>query len=352
MKRTISLLVAGLFFGLFVLSSNSSWMKSLAQYRYASTSIWQPDKYRYGDLYGFSFLHDYRQTGFGFTELRPYYVHKKSPHSVELYSICDSYLWTFMPNDSLFSHANSYRFTRWGYEAKQFHLDSTKQNILLLEIVERQLRTTLKDTAYIYKHLSVVNAASKESEQPITPLSPVEGYVFNKNIEANLEFNLFDYSFFTPFKELKARLNYSVFNRTNHDVVVSKTKRQLYYAPTIDSAATTSSFKKISAGELAMMVTNLNRVYRHYRRAGFKQVYLAAMPNPVTILEPKLSNYNELIPRLQHHPALQMPVIDVYISLQHHKSLPIYRVSDSHWDKDGFLLGVAQIDSVLATQNK
>jgi hypothetical protein len=352
MKRTLSLLVAGLFLGLFVLSSNSSWMKSLAQYRYASTSIWQPDKYRYGDLYGFSYLHDYRQTGFGPNELRPYYAHQKALNSVELYSICDSYLWTFMSNDSLFHHANSFQFSRWGHEAKQFHLDSTKQNVLLLEVVERQLRSTLKDTAFIYRHLGVVDAASKESEELFTPLSPVEDYIFNKNIEANLEFNLFDYAIFTPLKELKAQLNYSVFNRTNQDVVVSKTRRQLYYAPTIDTAATTSSFKKLAPGELDRIVANLNRVYKHYRRVGFKQVYLAVMPNPVTVLEPELSNYNKLIPRLQQHPALQVPVIDAYTNLQRHKALPIYRVSDSHWDKDGFLLGVAQIDSVLAIQSK
>jgi hypothetical protein len=352
MKRIIALLVAGLFLGIFILSSNSNWMKAMAKYRYSAASKLPSDKYQYGDLYGFSFLPLYKKKHFMAEDVRPYYVQSKAKSNVALYSICDSYLWTFMPNDSLLRHADSYRFTRWDYEAKQFHLDPSKQNILVLETVERRVRPTIKDTAYIYKHLGVVDAASKESEHEFNTLDWVDSHVFNKSIEENLEFNLFDYSLFTPFKELKAQLNYYVFNRKSQDVVISKTRRQLYYTPTVDSAAMTSSFKKLPATDVDSIVRSLNHIYWHYRRAGFSQVYLAVMPNPVTILEPRIATYNGLIPRLQHHPALQMPMIDVYTKLQHHKNQPIYQLSDSHWAKEGFLLGVAQIDSVLATHSK
>jgi hypothetical protein len=349
MKRILSLLVAGLCLGIFVLSSNSSWMKALAQSRYSPNSKFPAYKYRYGDLYGFSYLPFYKEISFKAVDIRPYYVRKHASNTVQLYSICDSYLSNYVLNDSLFSHASSYRYIRWGYEQKQFHLDSTKQNVLLLEMVERNSRQYLQDTAYIYNHLGVVDAVDKEKEDDLTHASWLNTHVFNKSIEENLEFNLFDYGPFVAVKEFKAQLNHNVFNRTSPDVVISKTRRQLYYSPTIDSTKNTSSFKQLSDSELATMVNTLNIVYRHYRRAGFNQVYLTVMPNPATILEPNLSTYNKLIPRLQHHPALQMPVIDVYTSLKRNKTRHIYQMSDSHWAKQGFLLGIAQIDSALAT---
>ena len=355
MRRILSFAVAGLFAGIFVLSSNSHWMQALALSRSSINAAVPADKYRFGDLYSLCYLPDYKQRAFNAADLRPNYVRQKAPgNEVCLYSICDSYLAAFLLNDSLLSHARSYQFIRWNTKAKQVCLDSTKHNILVLETVEREVRSMrLQDTAYIYRHLGVVAAPGQETEREFEPASWISQHVFNKNIEDNLELNLFDYRFFTPIKELKAQFNHRVFNRTSPDVVLSKTRRQLYYAQTVDTtAAVNSSFKQVPDKDIEQVVGNLNRVYRHYRRAGFEQVYLAIMPNPVTILEPHLLTYNQVIPRIQRHPALQMPVIDVYAKLLHNRTRPIYQVSDSHWAKEGFLLGIAQVDSALATYSK
>ncbi len=75
-----------------------------------------------------------------------------------------------MPNDSLLHHANNYRFTRWYYEGKKFHLDPTKENVLLLEMVERQVRATSIDTSYLHSRLGVVSNKSLESETDFHPL--------------------------------------------------------------------------------------------------------------------------------------------------------------------------------------
>ena len=328
-------------------------MKDLTKYRYSLASKIPSDKYRFGDLYGFSYLRPYKQRGLFPEDLRPYYVKERFPTGVELYAIVDSYIWSFVPNDSLFQNADAFHATRWDYTAKQYALNSTKHNVLLLEMVERRVRYTAPDTASFYKHLRVVDSPAKESVSDIYPTTWWTSHVFKPNIEQNLEFNLFEYPFFTPFKEAKAWLNYQIFNRTSQDVVLSKTRKQLYYTQTVDSTESNSSFRHVRAGEVDTMVTCLNLVYAHYRKAGFDEVYLAIMPNPVTILEPHLGRYNGLIPRLQKNPKLQMPVIDVYNKLQHLKRKPIYQVSDTHWDKDGLLFGgIAQIDSVLAIYKK
>jgi hypothetical protein len=352
MKRALLLLIAALFLGIFVLSSNTTWMKELTKYRYSLASKVPSDKYRFGDLYGFSYLRPYKVRGLFPEDLRRYYVKNRPVTGVELYGIVDSYLWSFVPNDSLFRHADAYRATRWDYTAKQYYLNPAKRNVLLLEMVERRVRYTAPDTANFYKHLSFVDNAGKETVNEIYPTNWWQSHVFNSNIEQNLEFNLFEYPIFTPFKEAKAWLNYQVFNRTSKDVVVSKTRRQLYYQQTVDSTESNSSFRHLRTGEVDTMVAGLNQVYKHYRKAGFAEVYLAIMPNPVTVLEPQLGRYNELIPRLQRNAKLQMPVIDVYSKLKALRRKPIYQISDTHWDKAGLLAaGIAQIDSVLAKQS-
>jgi len=351
MQRILLLLTAGIFSIVFIVSSNTSWMKLWTNYRTTALHF-SSDRYAFGDLYGLSYLSPFKDKAFPIEELKLNYIRERPSNNVHLYSICDSYLWTFLPNDSLFRHAENYQFTRWDYEAKKFYLNPSKNNILLLEMVERRVRYTVPDTSLVYKHLEVVDEAQKQNVSDITPSSWLQSHLFNKNIEQNLEFNLFDYPIFTPFKEWKAYLNYVVFNRQSQDVTVSKTRNQLYYSPTVVSTANTSSFNSLPEQEVTSLVASLNQIYHHYRRAGFTEVYLAIMPNPVTVLEPRLGAYNNLIPRLQHHPALQMPVIDVYSKLQHLRNQPIYQRSDSHWSKIGFLAGIAQIDSTLATQSK
>ena len=352
MRRAILILIAALFFGIFVASSNTNWMKDLTKYRYSLASKVPSDKYRFGDLYGFSYLRPYKVRALAPEDLRSHYVKSRPPMGTELYGIVDSYLWAFVPNDSLFRQVDAYRATRWDYTAKQFYLNPAKRNVLLLEMVERRVRYTAPDTAMFYKHLGVVDSPAKEVVNDIYPIDWWKSHVFNSNIEQNLEFNLFEYPVFTPFKEAKAWLNYRVFNRTSQDVVVSKTRRQLYYNQTIDSTKNSSSFMRLRTGEIDTMVAGLNQVYRHYRKVGFDEVYLAIMPNPVSVLEPQISHYNGLIPRLQKNPALKMPVINVYSKLTRLRREPIYQISDTHWNKAGLLAGIAQIDSTLAAGKK
>lgn len=351
MKRLLLLLTAGVFLAVFVLSSNSSWMDAWAQYRNADASPLPADKLRFGDLYGLSYLHRFKQKkNLNIEDVRPYYMQSRDPSNVHLYSICDSYLYNCLLNDSLLRHAEAYRYTRWGYEAKRFHLDPAKQNILLLETVERNARDILAKPEMAFEHLDMVADAAGESVRKITSGNWLRTHVFNRNIEQNLEYNLFEYPLFTPLKELKAWLNLSLFNRYSKDVLVSPTQDRLYYAPTADPTQKSGAFSRLPASEVDSLVTALNLMRRYYRAAGFAEVYLAIMPNPVTVLEPGLGAYNGLIPRIQRHPKLEMPVIDVYARLRHPNTSASFQRNDSHWSKDGFLTAISLIDSTLATR--
>ena len=51
---------------------------------------------------------------------------------------------------------------------------------------------------------------------------------FNKNMNQNLQYNLFNYNFVFPMFESKALLNFYLFNRASGDVVISKNKKYLF----------------------------------------------------------------------------------------------------------------------------
>jgi len=330
-------------------------MEQWANYRLSPGSLLPSDKYRFGDLYGFSHLPEYKTKDFKASDLRQHFVQTRQANNINLYALCDSYLKSYIKSDSLFQHADTYTSVRWDSEQKDFFLPVDKKNILLIELVERSVRIRFRDTAFVFRHLgAAVSRKGKVSNRALNSNLEtwVQTHIFNKNIEENLEFNLFDYPVFTGLRELKAQINYNVFNRKSPDVVVSKSRNRLYYAQTTDSLQSTGSFAPVRDGEIDSLVTSLNTVYHHYRKAGFAEVYLAIVPNPVTILEPEMGSYNLLIPRIQQHPSLRMPVLDVYSKLKALRTEPIFQRTDSHWDKAGLLAGLAQIDSALATQRK
>ena len=359
MKRVLLLLTAGFFLLVDVLSNNTAFMKSWVDYRSKATSLVPSDNFLFGDLYNLCHLPQFRTPRFKYDDMRPAYQASTHTNGVALYSICDSYLVSYL-NDSLLPHADSYKYTTWG-QTKRFQLDPKRNNVLLLELVERNARTLLADTSFVYHHLEVVNNAADESKEGVAanggkplPWMDREFYtrIFNRNLEQNLEYNIFNYAFFRPFKEAKAIFNDRVLGRKNEEVVVSETRRQLYYPPTVDASLITSSFHPLAATQLDSLTTNLNIIRQHYRRLGFAEVVLALMPNPVTVLEPNLNgqHYNGLVPRLQQHPDLQMPVVDVYSHLVRIKDQPIFQTSDTHWSRAGFLTGLGLLDEMLVAQ--
>ena len=228
-------------------------------------------------------------------------------------------------------------------------LDTNRKNILLIEIAERNLRY-MTDTAAIYSKAALANKRNVTATSSAT-LSAFSdgfslGFIFNPLIEQNLQFSLFDYRFFTPFKEMKAQLNYRLFNRASEGVKVSANGKYLYLAETVDSTQITSSFNPVSDKEIDKLVYTLNLTYRHYKLLGFDEVYFSIVPNPVTILNTGKYGYNELIPKVQNDERLEMKIIDAYTPFKKSTN-QLYQYSDSHWNNNGFCLWMSQVDREL-----
>ena len=321
-------------------------MKKIAPYRYELSSPLGSDKYKYGDLYGFSYLSDYKIK----PEKKPLLINNcLEPRNINLYMICDSYLWSFVKTDSIFCNVNKLKYVRWAYgEQIDEPMDTSKLNILIIEASERQVRKLLSDTVEMYSSMRVYKNGSDLflKPEPETLWHKIQRYLFNEFINQNIEFNLFEYNFLTHLKELKADLIYKIFNRTNNDVTVSTDKKYLFYGATTDITKNTSSFSYLSDEEISDIVYCVNNAYRHFKVLGFDEIYLSIIPNPVTILDPGIGKYNDLINRIQNRNDLEIPLINVFPLFKSAKNEIYYR-SDSHWNYDGFQIWVNETNKIL-----
>jgi hypothetical protein len=273
---------------------------------------------------------------------------------IDLYALCDSYIWMIIPSDTFYCNVDKWQFaTVNALNYLHVKLDTAKANVLLLEFSERNTLYVLQQHYSYVKEFLTVNNTSPLPPPLLSSAAQSNSFLFNKNINSNLEFNIFESALFTPVKKLKAALNFEVFNSPDENVAVGPDKRYLLYRPTYDPLAGTSSFIPISDAEIDTSVTKLNAIYDHYKHMGFTQVYLSIIPNPVSILYPEYNGYkyNQLLQRIQNHHSLKMPTIDVFSDFKN-ADFPIYRKSDSHWNKDGAFLWLNKLNQRLRSIHK
>ena len=342
MKRIIAYIVLFIAIALYAISCSNLLSEKYTDFRYNGNILFSYDKQRYGDLFGISFLPGYKYE----STKEPAYVSKQKfniPKIVDLYMINDSYLGFHLALDSNFSDMSKLvHKDLFDTVAIKTVLDTGKVNILLFEVSERYFRY-FSDSITLMKQVEVLKdqgLLQKKTEETIQEkqsgiFSDIVSYIFNPQTNQNLEFNTFDYHFITPIRELKAQLNYKLFNRTSKEVVVSD--HNLYFAETIDTTLKSSSFNPLPDEEVDRTIAYLNASYKYYKRLGFDEVYFTIVPNPVSILCPERSKYNNLIPKITHNPDLKMPMIDVF-DIFMKSPTPVYYRSDTHWNEDGFTI--------------
>jgi len=308
------------------------------------------DRWRYGDLYGLSFLHDYK------FELEPFKSYKKTDKQKKatnniLYIIGDSYL-ADKTLSGAFDIFDDVIFLDRRFPMDAIKLDSTKQNYLIMEFAERNLndydpdktqeirwtRTQLKNKV---NFSGSVNPGSPSPALPTNIFDRINKVIFNKDISRNLELLLFDDKIFTPFKELKATLNYKLFNRTDKGVAVSTDRQRLLMNITVDTAYRQSSFRRITDKELQQLAGRLNAANEYYLSIGFKKVVLAGIPNAVSVYDSNRMTYNRLLERVEKN--IRFPVISIFSQMISAPGNVYYR-SDTHWNPAGLNLWIAEVN--------
>lgn len=308
-----------------------------------------PNQYSHGDLYNLTNLRAFREENYAENaDLVKADAPKKRYHNVHLYTIGDS----FTDMDTMY-YAGGRNVHVWvGHDHPPVEpLDTTKRNILVIEFIERVLQERLyaPDYEQVYMQGGVVPATQRDmvGQQPVQTKEPTEWLFarFGSEINQRLEFILFNSKLFTWFKEFKAQIMLSGFDRVS-GAVISHDKQHLFYTLEADTSFVLSAFRPISDRKLDTLVTNLNTIRRHYRRMGFDEVYVCLIPNKVTILEPTYGQYNHQIERIEANPRLEAPIISTIDTMRHHPEW--YHLGDGHWNKQGKRFWLRQVNAIVA----
>lgn len=291
------------------------------------------DDYRYGDLYRFSNLPQFRVL----KEACPTPQKRITQPNTALYLIGDSFTEEGRIEAADFVSGGFHRFFI-GHQPF-VKLDKTKKNVLVIETVERHFRERF---AKPYKNLNIGEPGRQESMNAMMKQAKSDFWYDSERHESVL----FSSNFFLTIKEWKASLNDRLFDRTDGNVVVSKDKKSIFYELDARPIGITSTFDKISDKEIALLVENVNRTYDFYRKNGFDAVYLTIAPNKSSILGKDIGEYNHLIERIQKNPALRMPIFDIYTPFSSSKKL-LYDVGDTHWNCEGKQIWINAINQKL-----
>lgn len=298
-----------------------------------------PDDYRYGDLYRLSLLPQFKEKAY---ECEPKQLTEKKP--INLFIIGDSF--TEDPKVQLEDFpVEKYQYVHWA-KSSDYHLDTTKKNILILETVERTAKEHFSTVADNFTNQKVAeNSLSfrKKIEQKTTE---IEKTVVPDGIEERLQHTLFNYDFFLWFRELKASLNYKIFGRTEDEVILSKDGKHIFYADEADVNNLKSAFYPVENSEIDIFVKNINQTKAKYLALGFDEVYLSIIPNKVTILSPDLGDYNHLIEKIQNHPNLKVQIVDTY-KIFKNEPQKYYLKSDTHWTCEGRDAWLNEVNGLL-----
>lgn len=302
------------------------------------------DDYRYGDLYRLSNLPQFKDPQ---TPCPP--LEKASTSlpdnktNTHLYLIGDSFTepQRIGKQDFPVSH---YQYVHWDKRAA-VQLDTTKRNILLLETVERHFREHFSRPV---AELAVVpDTNRKPAPEPIPWSRQLFDQIQSKGIEERLETVLFSQDLFLWFKELKASINFNWFDRVPPTVGISRDRRHLFVDLDTDTTKRlNSSFAPLSDNEVNALVDSVNATADQFRQQGFDAVYLSIIPNKASILDPGQGQYNHLIERVQKHPNLRVPFVDIY-SEYVRKPQQVYALGDSHWNCTGRALWLKGVKGLL-----
>lgn len=286
---------------------------------------------RNGDTYRLCNLKAYKQQV-------PLPLNSKTPPSkpkVHVSLIGDSFSWKISRSDY---QSGTFTHSTWRRPIPPADPNAEK-NILIFETTERFCRERFGDISHF-----VENKRKREDTTTMDKLKKV----FSFNAEDNLQSILFFDPISLFLREQKAAINQQWFGRIDENVYISSNSKHLYIKETIDTTEITSSFKYLSDAEVNAMVSNLNALFDLAKKEGYNEVYLSIPPNKVSVMDPDFEGlqYNQLIVRVEQHPALSMPVIPVISWI----TADDYYISDTHWNRKGIEKWMRLVNQIIENQ--
>ena len=278
------------------------------------------DDFRYGDLYRLSHLRKYKQIEADCsTEISNSVINQ----NVNLFILGDSFVENIDSSQIGYSRL---KFHHWKESTKDF-VNPKAQNSLIIECAERNVRR-LFSKPFDYFTNQKVNKIVKND---------YFDFVFPEidKTELHLEQILFSKDIFLFFRELKADLNFALFNRLPDEVAENQEHTVLFLKEEVaKNNEPTSFFAKLNDKEMELIYRNLEIEVKKLSNLGFSKIYISIIPSKGNILGRSLGNYNNLIPKLENTQIKgveYISIFDEFIKNPDNK----YRLGDTHWTCEG-----------------
>lgn len=343
MKRAFAFLVMIVLLLVLGISSSDQAMRWVSKSRYQQEGNLGSDKYRYGDLYGLSYLPDFRilkDTSFIVNQFT-----SAELRDTDLYIIGDSYLYSYIQMDTAnFARSKRVIFRKWseGDAAPIVLQPSGNKKVLLIESVERNM-ATLIDMLRIRAHVEGYQTPMTWNESLNATLADA---LYDPLLEQNIDFTLFNFQGLSFLKSLKAQVNMDIFNRTTPEVVLSEDHQFLYMKETMDSLQKGSSFYPVSFDDIQALLGRMASIEQYAQSRGFDEVIFSFIPNPVAITRTESKQTNQLIVSLSKANQGRLHVVDpTQILAKGGKSY--FFKSDSHWNQQGAQAWLHQLNQYL-----
>jgi hypothetical protein len=321
------------------------WLQAYSPLIYKTSPLF-PDDYRNGDLYHLSYLPQFKE------KLPICQSQKRSQNvqNVNLYVIGDSFTEEQRVNKNDINAIN-YLNVHWN-KCLEIQLDTTKKNVLILETVERTFKNHFSgevNNINLDRKIEKIDSNKSWKRTLIEKINQIVLFIFPEKdgIEQRFEASLFSYDFFLKFRELKAMINQSIFDRIEKKVVLSEDKNNIFFSEEALHTDSHSAFYPLTEVEKDSLILTINKSGEKYLKAGFDEVYLSIIPNKVSILSPNLGAYNHLIERIQNDSKLTIPLIDTYTEFKKNPSI-YYLKSDSHWTCEGRDVWLNKVNKILS----
>ncbi|MCW3121601.1 MAG: hypothetical protein JWQ38_1093 [Flavipsychrobacter sp.] len=343
MKTIASWLFIVLGIGVLISGTSRNVMAYVSKAKQHSAGWWGEHQCNCGDLTNMSYLDDIDvfHTPKDYQFKKP--IDNVRNKQTDLYLYGDSYV-EDVPS-FVFAGIHAFHAGRAQYTDLLYTLDRTKKNVLIIERSERYIRSEYRNLE-LFNHLKQKDTA--DPKQVLAAGNTENGGVlagmFNKNLNQNLEYLLFNMNIVNRPRNMKADMNYYLFNRGSGNAVIADAGNHLFLKETVDATGGHSSYSFVNDEIVDGYARNLHDIYTHYRLEGFDEVYFSFIPNPASLIQP--ANYNRMLPKLQS----RMPehVIDMYTTFKNHGNpKQFYRAGDTHWNDRGMQLWLTMVNEKL-----
>ncbi len=340
---------------LFLFLAISIWLAGLNEhvFKYFGSLHLFRDGYQFGDLYRLSNLPQFKDPAKDCPEYQPA-LEKPGNKKTNLFILGDSFTEPGRISKENFA-TDSYQYIRWS-ETAQLKLDTSANNILLIECVERHVRE--KFVAPVSNLKEGVTTQQTQTEN-LSFMQKLDKAFSSKTKEDRLDMLLFQNNVILAIKEWKAAFNYFFFDRVRDEVTLVNNGRDIVFYMDTDTIQnnrdpktgavvlkTTSSFTPLLDHEVDSIASNVKKSGILARKMGFDHVILSIIPNKVSVVMPAYGSYNNLIERVYADTSMTLPVIDV---LPEFKSMgrSSYLLGDSHWTCAGQNIWLNKVNATI-----